>query len=123
MYIKFQQLKSAYHYHWTHDLMKDNCALRQIRISKLRYVQLKQYCAHKNITLGTFYSDMIDWYFDANKKNSEFLASYKNGQKLSLWLPIEKIKKINMLANIYFVSDARVIFTALMLYSNELGIH
>lgn len=95
-----------------------NYCLRQIRIPIGLYNSIKQYCRHSRKVLREFYKEMLAWFIDSHGKNSALLyqASHKNGRILSLWLERWQVDTIHKMAIDAGVSDARVIYTAMMLY-------
>lgn len=98
--------------------------LRQIRIPATLHIKIKHYCLHQQITLTEFYNAAIDK-FIRNIKDIEsvtFIASFKNGKPISLNIKHEFLNKLNEMAKIYSISEARIIHTALMFYLKKLQI-
>jgi cytoplasmic iron level regulating protein YaaA (DUF328/UPF0246 family) len=105
--------------------MKNNLSicLRQIKVQPVLHYKLKQYCKIKKQTLTAFYKEMIAWFIEQCSDDSELIyrASYKGGKNLSLWLEEGQAIAISQFARNASVSDARVIFTALVLYTQKLA--
>ena len=95
-----------------------NYFMRQIKIPNETYLKIKYYCQHNQISLASFYEIMLDWFLDeyALKNNVMFQASRKHHHTLSLWIKGRQIAEISKLASEAKVADARVIYTAMMLY-------
>lgn len=93
-------------------------SLRQIVIAESIYLKIKQYCINKKITLTTFYYEMLQWFLKnyGHDTNLVFQASLNRGKKLSLWIQSRQLLDIKRIASNANVSDARVIYSALMLY-------
>ena len=99
-------------------------ALRQIRIPKEFYLKIKNHCRMQHKKMFVFYEEVITWFLAqyAASPPAYYYASFKNGHCLSLWLKEDKIQKLQQMAKIAQVSDARVIATALILYLEKNGI-
>src|SRR3989338_6940910 len=95
-----------------------NYVLRQIRISNKLYKGIKQYCKTNKKTMTQLYNEVLTWFINsvAQTTTQVYHASYKQGQMLSLWLEESQIKIISQLALQAKVSEARVIYTAVILY-------
>lgn len=98
--------------------------LRQIQITKSLYLKLKRHCINEETTLTQFYEDMLTWFIKARAKNKESncLASHRDGKKLSLWLQPAHAKKVAIFAKKDNVSEARIIHTALIYYTSSIGL-
>ncbi len=96
-----------------------NYILRQIRISNKLYNRIKQHCKTNKKTMTQLYHEVLAWFIEnvAQTPTLVYHASYKRGQVLSLWLEETQLKAISQLALQAKVSDARVIYTAIILYS------
>lgn len=97
-------------------------SLRQIVIAETIYLKIKQHCANRQITLTMFYDEMLESFIKHydNVKTLTFHASQNKGKKLSLWIHERQIAKIKKMAANANVSDARVIYTALVFYVDRL---
>jgi len=99
--------------------MKTDRSLRQIKINYELYVRVKQYCIIKQFTLTDLYDHILEWYFSEHLISENlaiFHASHKGGKRLSLWIKQKHLHKIITLSKTYDISNARVIYTALILY-------
>lgn len=96
--------------------------LRQIKIPINLYHDLKNYCHANKISMKLFYKNMLDWYIQHYKynENSLYQASLNKGKTLSLWIEKKQIETVHNYAAKNKISDARVIYTALMLYIQHL---
>lgn len=96
-------------------------ALRQIRIPKEFYTKIKKYCRVQHKKMFIFYEEVLTWFLAKYEYSppTHYYASFKNGHCLSLWLKEDKIQKLQKMALLAQVSDARVIATALILYLEE----
>lgn len=99
----------------------DDYSLRQIRVTKEFYFKLKQYCHTHQKKMFYLYDEALTWFLEKYTSNSlsHYHASVKNGRCLSLWIHKAQIAKIQRIAAMAEVSDARVIATALILYLEE----
>lgn len=97
-------------------------SLRQIVIADSIYLKIRQYCTNNQITLTTFYYEMLEWFVKnySRSENLVYQASQNQGKKLSLWINNRQLSIIKKLSLEAKVSDARVIYTALMLYANHI---
>jgi hypothetical protein len=95
--------------------------LRQIKIPNQLYSLIKQDCRHCKKTMMQFYAEMLDWFIQhcADDLTIVYHASYKHGRTLSLWLDQDQLTVIRRVALRVRVSDARVIYTAMILYSRK----
>ncbi len=94
--------------------IKNNYSLRQIRVPQALYQAVKHYCITADITLNTFYKEMFGWYLAQD--NAIYFASYKKGRIMSIWIEEKQLAELSALAQVANVSDARVVFTAIVLY-------
>jgi hypothetical protein len=90
--------------------------LRQVRVSEKVYQQLKAFCKDRHLKMIEFYDQCLNWFLMNCHKPIFYHASCKNGHQLSLWLRETHIEQIKTLAKCANVSEARVVFTALMSY-------
>lgn len=100
--------------------MKLTC-MRQIRVPLELYKAVKRYCIEHNIKLVDFYCDMLNWFF-AKKQYDAYFASYKKGQILSVWLSESHGQQLKTVAKTMNVAEARIVYTALMIYAQAKGI-
>ncbi len=98
-------------------------SLRQIKISVSLYQNIKLYCQTHHISMKFFYKKMLAWYINQyqNDPNVIYQASLKEGKALSLWIEQSQLYVIQTLSHKNKISDARVIYTALMLYIEYLN--
>ena len=90
---------------------------RQIRIEHNLYLAIKIFCVQYEIALFNFYETALSWFFrETNDKKINYRATYRKGKLLTVrinqFLAV-KVKKLAFEAN---VSDACVIYTALVSY-------
>ncbi|MES2217084.1 MAG: hypothetical protein V4501_01600 [Pseudomonadota bacterium] len=99
----------------------DYC-MRQIKIPNETYLVIKHYCKNNRISLIYFYETMLDWFLNEHRQQNTLVyqASTKHRRTLSLWIRRRQIDLINKMATNAKVSDARVIYTAMMLYLENL---
>lgn len=96
--------------------------MRQIKIPRETYLKIKSYCFDRKISLVCFYEIMLDWFLNKYQHNNSLIyhASTKQGCVLSLWINPVQISQISQMARKANVSDARVIYTAMMLYQENI---
>lgn len=97
--------------------------LRQVRVPIELYKAIKIHCVANNLLLKKFYNEIFTWFFSSKSNILQYLACYKKGKILSLWLTSDKVNKINQHALTANVSDARVVFTALIAYTKHYNIY
>ncbi len=100
-------------------MIKTGKVAKQIRIPKELYLKLKTCCAAQGKTLQYFYDDMLFWFFhNIAAKNTElkYLASHRNGYKHNVYFSSERLPTVQALSHSANVSEARVIYTALIYY-------
>ena len=92
--------------------------LRQIRISHESYHAIKKSAAACMCTMTEWYDHILTVFIKShqNMPIKQYFSSVKNGKPLSLWIKKEKLEIIKEMASKAQVSDARVIFTAIMLF-------
>lgn len=100
---------------------KKSCCLRQIRVPLALYQAVKHHCIKAGITLNIFYKEVFAWYLQ--QENTIYFASYKKGRIMSIWIDDNQLKDLRVLAQAANVSDARVVFTALILYCQNYKIY
>ncbi len=93
-------------------------SMRQIKIPNETYLEIKYHCKAKKVSLVYFYEAMLDWFLQEHKNQDSLVyqASTKHQRTLSLWIKRQQIEKVNEMATRGKVSDARVIYTAMLLY-------
>ena len=91
-------------------------ALRQIRIAQEDYNAIKNFCAIRQCSMAEWYDHILALFIKTYQHNppQQYFSSIKNGKNVSIWIKKEKIKIINGMAVSAAVSDARIIFTAVM---------
>jgi hypothetical protein len=101
--------------------MNINNRLRQITLRDEDYRSVRYSCIQNDQTLTEFYRHMLDWFFEEylNDPSLTLQASVKQGKRLSLWIEERQIRLIKTLSDRFKASDARVIYTALVLYLNQ----
>lgn len=99
----------------------ETAVLRQVKIPLSLYKKIKHYCVINDLKLKQFYKDMLAWFIKHD--NIKYQASFRNGRILSMWLPKEQFAAIVEKAAKANVSEARVVFTALILYCERLGLY
>ncbi len=95
---------------------------RQILVPKDMYKCFKVWCSENLQKMNSIYDSMIEYFFNifqGSKSEICFIASYRNGYPMTLWMSPESYKKIGELSQQYNVSDARILFTMLVHYLKE----
>lgn len=97
-------------------------SVRQIRIPPELYREIKLYCHRNLFDMKTFYQDMLIWFRKYHERESitTYYACYKGGKILSIWFNQHDIDYIKYLAKSANVSDARIVYTALILYTESI---
>lgn len=98
--------------------------VRQIKISHEQYKSIKVYCVTGNFTMKIFYRNMLDHFIhEINQgKIFDYLAGKKNGYRLSIYVEDFLAVKINKLAELHNVTEARIIYTAFVNYINYIKV-
>jgi hypothetical protein len=90
---------------------------RQIRIENNLYLKIKMFCVQNEIALFQFYENSLRWFLRLiNQEKINYRATYRKGKLLTVRVNgylAELVKKLAMEAN---VSEACVIYTAIITY-------
>ncbi len=92
--------------------------LRQIKLPLPVYQFVKNYCEQFELHFKKFYFNMIEWFIQYYEQTQDIViqASHKHGKILSMWIDNEQLESVQLIAQQANVSDARVLYTAMVLY-------
>lgn len=90
---------------------------RYIETSKTLYQTIKYLAKVHQVSLKRFYHNVMEWFLPRAFNDAvSYLPNFQNSHLLSLWLSDKHIVQINELANHHQISDAKVIYSALIHY-------
>lgn len=96
---------------------------RQIRIDNKLYLQIKTYCVQNDIALFQFYEAAIRRFLlQIKQEKMNYLATYRKGKLLTIRINEFLARFVKQCAIQANVSEARVIYTALITYIDSISL-